>query len=355
MMAERNRLASLPAVLALCAAGAAAAAPPVPGDAGGVGAPLVALVGTTEDDPLMGRLAAELRALGFALDTRALAVEDPGVDLEVDAALRAGARAAVRVESRAGRITVSVADPLSHAVTLREVLEGAPTAAVESMLAVRTVEFVRATLLGVPADAPGAGAPSGAVVTKPEPGLPALSAPVAAPVLPALAFSITSGVAAAAGGLGAQGELGLSARLRVGRLVGLELTGLAPITSEAVPGSAAPDARATFWLVGGGLYLWHPVGAAGGLELGAGALAVALRVAGDPTAGWTGGSTTRVGAAGYARAGATFALSRLLALRTDLLVGGAFLRPVASAGGPGAYPWGYGFGAVLAGLEARWF
>jgi hypothetical protein len=28
---------------------------------------------------------------------------------------------------------------------------------------------------------------------------------------------------------------------------------------------------------------------------------------------------------------------------------------VASAGGPGAYPWGHAFGVALAGVEARWF
>ena len=108
----------------------------------------VVLLGTAEDEPLTGRIAAELRALGFAIEIRVVAGEEPGIDLEVADALSGGARATVRVDAQAGRTEVSIADPKTRRVTLKQVLEGPPTAALAPVLAVRTVEFVRATLLG---------------------------------------------------------------------------------------------------------------------------------------------------------------------------------------------------------------
>ena len=112
----------------------------------------VVLLGTAEDEPLTGRIAAELRALGIPIELRVVAGEEPGIDLEVQSALRDGARAAVRIDAQAGRTEVSIADPSTHRVALKQVLEGPPTAAMVPVLALRTVEFVRATLLGPRSD-----------------------------------------------------------------------------------------------------------------------------------------------------------------------------------------------------------
>jgi hypothetical protein len=100
------------------------------------------------------------------------------------------------------------------------------------------------------------------------------------------------------------------------------------------------------------------------VELGLGTLAILLRSSGTTTApSDAGGNDAALGAAGYARLGGTIALSPRIALRADLLAGGAFRRPVvsvASSAGPPSPPtdqaaWGSAFGALLAGLEARWF
>ena len=325
----------------------AAAADPGSETPAGAEAPLVVLIGTAGDEALMGRLGAELRALGIDIDRRIVDPNDAGIDFLVEAVMREGARAVVRVQAPAGRIEVSIADTETHGLALREVLEGPPGAAAEPLLAVRSVEFVRAMLLGRPA-------PPEARATITAPPLPPLPPEPVGPARPPV-FSVTlaSGVAAAAGGLGAQVEVGGEVRVGLGRFVGIELLGLAPLTTEAVPGPA-PNARASVWLAGGGLAVHTAVGSVGSVELGAGALAVGLRVAGNPGPGWSGTAETRVGAAGYGRAGGTLALTRALAVRADLLVGGVFRRPIAIAGGPG-YPWGYAFTTALVGVEMRWF
>ena len=53
--------------------------------------------------------------------------------------------------------------------------------------------------------------------------------------------------------------------------------------------------------------------------------------------------------------GGALTLTRVLAVRADLLVGSVFARPVAYAGGGPGYPWGHAFATALVGLEARWF
>ena len=68
-------------------------------------APVVVL-GTAEDEPLTGRIAAELRALDIAIEVRVVAGDQRGIELEVESALREGARAAVRVDAQTGRTEV---------------------------------------------------------------------------------------------------------------------------------------------------------------------------------------------------------------------------------------------------------
>jgi hypothetical protein len=315
---------------------------------------LVVLLGTTDDEPLTGRLASELRAMGMAVEVRAPQIDDASVDVEIDKALRDGAGAAVHIQSHASGIEIVIADPKTRSRALREVLEVGLTGNidVDAVLPLRASEFVRAMLLG-PID-------SGSHPTQ------ALDVPPSITPLQAggtrlpgtrsgFGLTLSSGFAIASGGLGAQVELGLHVRIYLGRLLGLELVGIAPLTTEAVPGAAAMNARASVWLAGAALFARRAVGRSGGVEIGGGAMALALRVAGDAGAGWDGGAETRIGAAAYGRLGSRLTLSRGLSLRADLILGDALRRPVASAGGPGEYPWGYSFGVVLAGVEARWF
>jgi hypothetical protein len=310
----------------------------------------VVLIGRTIDEPLIARLGAELRALGIDIDRRVVAADDDGVDFLVEAVLREGARAAVRVQEPAGRIEISIADPATHGVALREVLEGSPTSTAQPVLVVRSVEFVRAMLLGAPA-APSGVAEARVVAPALPPAPTQEPSPQARP--PGLSLTLVSGVALATGGLDAQAEIGGAIRVGLGRFVGAELVGLAPLTTDSIAGLPGANAHASVWLVGGGLYTRSAVGHAGSVELGVGGLAVAMRVTGNALTNYE-GAKIGFGAAGYGRVGGSLALTRALALRADVQIGSVLVRPVASAGGP-SYPWGYAFATALGGIEARWF
>jgi hypothetical protein len=323
--------------------GAATATPEAPPP------PLVVVVGSAEDEPLTGRIAAELRALRIAVDLRlAPASEDEArAKADFDSALREGARAAVRVDSRAGRIEVSIADVATGGVAMHEVLEGPATASVAPVLAVRTVEFVRAALLGPPS-VPEPVAPPTTVTRSVELPPPPPAEPRAAPIF---SFTLGSGVAGAAGGLGPQGALGAEVRVGLGRRLGLEAIGLAPLTTQSVVSMGSDNAQAALWMVGGGAFARVALSARGGLELGVGGLALFMRITGTPNPGYVGSSAWGLGSAAYGRVGATLALSRVIAARVDLLAGSTLRRPVAVH----TEPWGPAFGAALGGVEARWF
>ena len=330
----------------------------------------VVLLGTTEDEPLTGRIAAELRALGIGIEIRVVSGDERGIELEVESALREGARAAVRVDAQAGRTEVSVADPVTRRVALKQVLEGPPTAALAPVLAVRTVEFVRATLLGnkhrpgdrddgngEPGADPGDGAGDGGVTARRD----AIDRPRTP--LAGLGLALHSGVIATPGGLTSQFTVGLAAHIRLASRVGFEVMGFTPLTSARLD-STAQSTRASIWWMGAGLFVRQPLGARAGLELGGGVIGALLQTSGtlatnsDQVTGQTGWAK---GGDVYARLGADVALSRGLALRLDLLGGSAFRQAdiivldvdgVTRVSRPA---WASTFAAALGGVEARWF
>jgi len=330
----------------------------------------VVLLGAAEDEPLTGRIAAELRALGIPIELRVVAGEEPGIDLEVESALRDGARAAVRIDAQAGRTEVSIADPSSHRVALKQVLEGPPTAAMVPVLALRTVEFVRATLLGAPRGQDGqsseamrdAAAGDAGIATSPS-GKPG---PVQS--MSRLRLALSSGAIFTPGGLSTQFTFGITARFRLLPRVGVEVMGFAPLSRGHLDfDPAGSKADASSWLAGGGLFLRQPTSEHTAIELGTGAIVAAVEpngVAGTGSnlAGQSGGYNTA--AAAYARASAELSLARNLALRVDLLGGVVFQRaafqiqtmpgaPMVTT--PPVPAWDRTFAAALGGVEARWF
>src|SRR5262249_11513090 len=109
--------------------------------------PIVVLIGAADDQPLMNWIAAELRALDMTIDVRRVVSRIEPLDAEADA-LADGARAVMRIDSGAGRLSVVIADPVTHGIALREGVEGPPTTHVEPVVALRAVELVRAVLVG---------------------------------------------------------------------------------------------------------------------------------------------------------------------------------------------------------------
>jgi hypothetical protein len=326
----------------------------------------VVLLGAAEDEPLTGRIAAELRALGIPIELRVVAGEEPGIDLEVESALRDGARAAVRIDSQAGRTEVSIADPSSHRVALRQVLEGPPTAAMVPVLALRTVEFVRATLLGAPR---GQGGQEGrsreesmSDAAAGDAGIATSLSGKSGPVQPMsrLRLALNSGAIFTPGGASTQFTFGITARFRLMPRVGLEVMSFAPLSQGHVV-SDGLTTKGSSWIAGGGVFWRQPTSERTAIELGAGGFAAFLQSTGNvgQRTDLTNGASDGWATAGYARVGGELALARNLALRLDLLGGVVFKRVLFSETDTTMPPvtpiWDHTFAAALGGVEARWF
>jgi hypothetical protein len=328
----------------------------------------VVLLGAAEDEPLTGRIAAELRALGIPIEFRVVAGEEPGIELEVESALRDGARAAVRIDAQAGRTEVSIADPASHRVALKQVLEGPPTSALVPVLALRTVEFVRATLLG-PRSEPGEAVPTrdatagdAGIATSPS----GKSNASQAPAMARLRLALNSGAIFTPGGLSPAFTFGITARFRLLPRVGAEVMGFAPLSRGRVDFNQTDKSNASSWIAGGGLFFRQPTSDGTAIELATGVIVAAVEADGEAGvgSGLAAQASDTTSAAGYARVGAELALARNLALRLDLLGGVVFKRAAVDIERvPGAPPvttppvaaWDRTFAAALAGVEARWF
>ena len=382
-MRGRPGLLAVSLLGSLVSAAAAAVAMPSSSSASSSDAPVV-LLGTAEDEPLTGRIAAELRALGIGIEIRVIAGDERIIEVEVASALREGARAAVRIDAQAGRTEVSVADPITRRVALRQVLEGPPTATLAPVLAVRTVEFVRATLLGNnkrkgsgPASdtngdkvgddrgnepegvGPGEVSAEGGTIARE----PRAEEPERGPLpLAPLAFALDSGVVVT-GQLPSQVVVGIVARIRLASHVGLEVMAFTPLTNARLDDSQT-STRASTWLGGADLFARQPLGSRAGIELGGGALAALMQTTGSVTAAMpkvVGGTDWAWGGSVYGRLAGDVALSRAVALRLELLGGAAFLRndiPVYDADGVSRstkMAWGSTFVTGLGGVEARWF
>ena len=181
---------------ARAAAGGEDGAPPIEGTRDGT---RVVVIGGDEDVSSTSRIAAELRALGFSVEVHTVASAPDAA--AGNRAFRAGARAVVQVDGRSGSTDVSVADPRGRAILLRRTLEGARGPSIDPLLVVRTVELVRATLLGVgsASSAPSTPGPPVADPAPPaaaaagEPAGTALSAPAVIPSRPLPAEPVAEG------------------------------------------------------------------------------------------------------------------------------------------------------------------
>ncbi len=323
----------------------------------------VILIGSFDDEPLTGRIAAELRALGIGIEIRVVPTDERNIDEDVANALRDGARAAVRIDARTGRTEVSIPDPATRQVALKQVLEGPPTAALLPVLAVRTVEFVRATLLG-PRNEEARRGGGGTDAAGPDGQLAArASGPVERADLPLaelarLRLGATSGALFTPGGMSTTYTLGASVRVRLQPQLGIEAMGFAPLSKGSVAGDQLTTSAST-WAVGAGAFWYLPLARRASVEVGAGSLLANLRAVGSATAGFAPRSGSATAVSGYARGGVDLALTHNLALRLDLLGGVVFQRavfkPDRADTSPKLVGWSRTFAAALGGVEARWF
>jgi len=302
----------------------------------------VALLSVTPDDPLAGRIEAELRALGFQVERTAIPPELP-IDELVHQQLAGGARAAVVADGH--RTDVWIAAAGTDRVGLRQELEVEEASGLQSVLALRTVEFLRISL-GL------ATAPPVVPVAAPAPP----PVPVPAPRREVdLALDVSAGVlaSASAGGLGPFAVVGASLRARLGRLLGIELCGYAPLNASDQGGGDARSST-TVWLAGGGLLVApRRPGRRLSAEGGVGGMAAVTRSVGHATPPLEAGTRDGVGAVLYGRAAGQMRLGQAWALRLDLLAGWAIRRPVIQLDGHDVVAWGRPFVAALGGGEVR--
>ncbi len=221
----------------LAAAGSARGALDVPGVPSG---PLrVALLSTTLDDPLAGRIDAELQTIGIDV-SRAVVTPAVGIEDQVRAEIAGGARAVIVADGH--RTDVWISELGSHRVGLRQELEVDEASGLQAVLALRTVEFLRISLGLVvePTATPRAAAPPSTLPVPPAP-----------PPARWIAAGASAGVLAVSGG-GAFAIAGISLRAQLAGMVGAELSLYAPLT-EAPLTTAEGEARTSAWMAGGGI------------------------------------------------------------------------------------------------------
>jgi hypothetical protein len=307
--------------------------------------PRVVLFTVTSDDPLAGRIDAELRALGFEV-SRAAIVPDVDIEALVGRALAAGARGAVVADGH--RTDVWIGDDGTGRVALRQELEVDETSGLQSVLALRTVEFLRISLgLGVSPVSP-----------LPPPPTPAPPVALPAPVAPArrgwLALDVSGGILDSAGRLGPLAIAGASLRAGLGGLFGFELDVYAPLSGTDLS-DADEQTRTTVWLAGAALLFVPPSERRWAFEAAGGTMALVVRTTGSPppSGAAAGGEDQAVGLALYGRGAVRLRLAARWSLRLDVLGGTALRRPVLVFSNGDTARWGTVFAAGLGGAEMR--
>ena len=302
--------------------------------------PRVVLLALTDDDPLAARLAAELEGMGLDVE-RARIDPTTAIDEQVRVALTGGARGFVVADGR--RTEFWVAEEGTDRIAMRQELEIESSPTMESVLSLRTVEFLRASL--------GLTARSRAVA--PPVTSPPLETPDEADAR--VALGVAAGVVASTGRVPPFATAGASVRVRLVGPLGIELRGLASLMTQQVESTDGPIDTAV-WLGGGGLVFAPRLAGRATFEIGAGAMAAAVWASGtNAVAMSTGRSGHTVGLAFYGRAAGRVRISPSWSVRLDILGGStAARRPLIAilrVPEETVTTWGVGFVAATVGVE----
>ena len=300
----------------------------------------VALFSTTPDDPLAGRIDAELGTIGIDV-SRAVVTPGAGIEEQVRAAIAGGARAVIVADGH--RTDVWISQPGSDRVGLRQELEVDEASGLQAVLALRTVEFLRISL---------------GLVAEPEAAPPAAPTAVARHVVPPapapsrwFTAEASGGALAVSGGGGTIAVAGVSLRAQLAGMVGAELNVYAPLT-EATLTTADGAARTSAWMAGGGILLAPRLDQQVSFEVGAGSLVAVVSSRGVAVSSGNHTGTDQVARpAIYGRGAARLRLLPLLSLRLDLYGGGVISPPPINFLGTKVATWGPGFAAAMGGAE----
>jgi hypothetical protein len=303
--------------------------------------PPVILFSTPEGEGLAGRIEAELVSAGLAPRRVAIVATTPFEEL-VAIATAAKAAGAVRVNPDGAGAEMWIADAATGRVELRQSLSADGSPAMASVIAVRTAEFLRVSLL------PAIPAPPAVAVRAPTVSATPAPAPARARVL--LRLALAPAYLVSAGGVGAGvSTAGLIAVQ--GRHFGVEGLVAVPLAAGRLDTKEGLT-RVSATMAGAGARARWAMGPSVEGDAAVGALAAHVRAVGTANAPFMSSTGALTGVALYARAGAAYDLTTWLALRADVLVGDLVPRAVIRSGASDAATWGRPFGAALLGLEA---
>jgi hypothetical protein len=310
---------------------------------------VVLLLAGPDAEPLAGRLAAELAAVGLEVQ-REEPPEDQAPD-PVASALRARATAAVWALPGGAAAEVWVLDRANGRALIRQSIN-ADGEGMAPLVALRTVEFLRASLLGLPGPAPPV-ADTSETPTGP-PGLrQEATTPTAA--APRLSAVLGAGFLASPGNVDPMASIDLALRARlIGRL-GIEALALLHVTSPTVT-EAAGSSTVAVNLVGMGLTARLAGARRGALDVGAGGMAVFMHSQGTAVGpGLTASAPNTWATALYARLGLGLLLTSTVGVRAEIISGATTQHLGVNIGDTKtqAAEWGRPFASAFVGLEAR--
>ncbi len=292
----------------------------------------VVLFAPATSGPLLSRVAAELRSLGFEVVSVTESDEEAVKSLpQLEAVAQSSdALAAVRVIPADGAVDLWIVNARTHEMVVRRVVAAEPAVA-----ALRAVETLRANLIDLLALAPPPASPNveaaRETVTIPRAGERQQSG--------RFAFELGLGPAHTNDRTAPSWHALAGFRLMWSAHWGAHAIGVAPLTSSRVTG-AEGAAQITFGLLGSGV-AWQPLGESWWTPYVGGGLAGALlHSRGVPAPGFTGYSHYILVACPYLWGGARFFQNGPWRIRVSLLAGASVPRPVVVFEDRGAAAWG---------------
>jgi hypothetical protein len=290
---------------------------------------------STPDDPLAGRLAAEIEAQGLTVERLAAPTE---LEPAVQRALADGARVVVFADASRQRTQVWGAGDAALNQALEVPAATAPDAALP-LLALRTVELLRVDLGMSPAPPP-----------PPPPRSPPASPPSTIVSTPApeplpVTVSVASGLLVSTGRIGPLPIAGLGLAARMTRHLGAELWAYAPVVTDELRDTAG-TARTSVWLAAAGLRVAPPSIGRLAFDFGAGPLLALVRATGTATPPATGATDQQLAVALYTRAAVLVHAGLHWSFGLEVLAGTALRRPVVTFIDQEITTWGSAFAAT---------
>jgi hypothetical protein len=305
----------------------------------------VVILGNGQNAALETRLAAELAAAGFApVSAPESAVPASGRDLG-DVARSRGAVAAVRIVPTGKGVEVWVADRVTGKTVSREIILPDDEGETEGLVATRTVELLRASLMEIRAPHPSRGE------VEPAPEIEAIAYEPAPKKMPPRLLELELGPSVTAGAFDAPPmmHVSLGAEVRPLETLGFGLVALLPVIGSTV---RSEEGRADLRVIlAGARVRWSFEDASKVVVpcLGAGATVTMSGIEGRGGAGYAGRDEWVFAATPFVDVGAALRLTDILRLRLDALGGWTVPRTVVLLAGHRALDWG---GPLLVGTLA---